>query len=246
MRIIDAHVHLSDFKREEIEDFIHEGYILVAVAEDYESSLKTLELRDLFPENIKACVGLHPWKTREQLNLESELEKVLDLVRDADCIGEVGLDKKFVPENTLHDQLRIFNQFVDAATKFGKPLNIHSAGAWGEVLDVLREKKAERVVLHWWTGPINLLKEIIQSGYYVTINASIKIQEKSRRIAEELPLNLILTESDGPYNYRGLYLNPKLLPETLQILSQIKNVPVEDIKNKVWQNFLNLFSANRA
>jgi len=241
-RVVDAHVHLSDFSREEIEEFVEEGYIMIAVSEDYESSLKTLELRDLYPENVKACVGIHPWKTREPINIRSELEKVLDLVKEADCIGEVGLDKKFVPEPTLNDQQYLFTAFIDQAIQTGKPLNIHSAGAWRETLEALHEKEAKKVILHWWTGPLELLKEIIKHEFFVTVNASIKIQPKSRNIARELPLSLLLTESDGPYNYRGLYLNPKLLPETLHIISQIKGVPLEDLEHNIWKNFLKLFN----
>jgi len=241
VRIVDVHVHLSDFRKEEVEEFVRDGYVLVAVSEDYESSVRNLELRDSYPESVKACVGIHPWKIRELDNLNREVENTLDLVREADCVGEIGLDRSFMPETTFPGQTSLFATFLAKAAETGKPVNVHSAGAWKEVLHYLHMKRAEKVILHWWTGPLNLLKDIIWSGFMISVNASLRIQLKARKIVEEAPLNLLLTESDGPYSYRGLYLSPKLLPEALQLIAQIKGAPLQDIKQKIYENYLKLF-----
>lgn len=242
MTVVDVHVHLAEFTREKIEEFVSRGYILVGVAEDYETSLKVLELRDSYPENVKACVGIHPWSLRNLENYTRELELVSQLLPDADCVGEVGLDKKFVPE-TFHQQLEVFRELAGRAVERGVPLNVHSAGAWREVLDVLGELGAKKVVLHWWTGPLNLLLELSRRGYFVSVNAALKVQEKSRVIAREVSLDALLTESDGPYEYRGLSLSPSLIPEALQIIAQIKGLAVDELERAIYRNFTRIFTA---
>jgi len=47
----------------------------------------------------------------------------------------------------------------------------------------------------------------------------------------------VLTESDGPYEYRGLKLTPKMISNTIDIISSIKGIPVSDVKSKVFENF---------
>lgn len=238
---VDAHVHLYEFKTENVERFLEKGILLVAVAEDYNSSIRNLELRDTYPGKIKACIGLHPWNIKEEYTARNQLELLDGLSKEADCIGEVGLDLKFVP-STFKLQHKIFNELLGMALKYNLPLNLHAAGAWHEVFLSISSYGIRKALFHWYTGPLDLLKEIIGKGYLVSINAAISIQEKSRRVLEKTPLNAILTESDGPYKYRGLNLAPDLIPNLVSIISQVKCTTEEKIKDAVYTNLLNLLS----
>lgn len=79
-------------------------------------------------------------------------------------------------------------------------------------------------------------------GYYVSINAAIKIQEKSRAVAREAPLGMILLESDGPYEYRGITLEPPMVKDAANIVAEVKGLSVDDVWDAVSANFSRLFN----
>jgi len=238
---LDAHVHLYEFQVEDVERFISSGIRLIAVSEDYASSLKVLELRDSYPENVLACVGLHPWNLKEEGAATREVDLIEALIPDADCVGEVGLDLKFVAD-TFPLQRKIFERFVELARAHNKPMNIHSAGAWRETLDLLRQHGVKSAVFHWYTGPLDLLQEILSSGYMISVNASLRIQPKAKQVASAVPVSSMLTESDGPYNYRGLTLTPLLIPELIAEIAALKGIPEDTLRKEVLGNAKKLFN----
>lgn len=173
-----------------------------------------------------------------------EAERVAALAGRASCIGEVGLDKKFVPQ-TFEKQLPVFRRMVEAAVERGLPLNIHSPGAWRDVYRVLRDYGVEKAVFHWYTGPLDLLREIVSAGYYVSVNAALKVQAKMRRVAREAPLESIVLESDGPYRYRGLELSPRMIPEAARLVAAEKGVTLEAVREAVLENTFTLYGRPR-
>ncbi len=195
--LVDAHVHLVKFHREYIERL--GNFVLLAVSEDLDESLKTIELSKEF-DNVIPGIGLHPWVVDRD-----RVEEIMNLRKDLDSFffGEIGLDKKFHPE-TFDKQVEVFKKFLEIASEEKIPINIHSAGAWGEVLELLKKYEIEKAIFHWYTGPDEVLKEIIDLGYFVTFNPAIFVQDKQRRVLEKTPLENMLTESDGPYNYKGV------------------------------------------
>ncbi len=237
---LDAHVHLHEFERKDVEDFVSTGMVLVAVSDDYESSLKTLELRDSYPDSVVACVGVHPWKVPENGVPADVLEVLIDLVRDADCVGEVGLDLKFVPK-TFGAQAEVLRRLAEEAARLGKPLNIHAAGAWRETLSLLEEVGRVSAIFHWYTGPEELLPLLRERGHLVTVNPALRVQRKHREIAAKLPEDLILLESDGPYDYRGLKLTPRMIPELLEELARLRGTSPDALLTAVWKNFTRVF-----
>ncbi len=236
MMIYDAHAHLHEFLDSRIKEFIKE-IIIVGVSDDYPSSRRTLELSNEYG-NIVPCVGIHPWNV-DKVGLD-ELRQIERVVSEAGCIGEVGLDRRFVPQ-TFNRQLEFFRVFVSLAKDYDLPLNIHAPDAWRDTLDFVRREDVNKVLFHWYTGPLNLIQEIKDYGYYISINAAIRIQEKSRVVAREAPLDMILLESDGPYEYRGITLEPPMVREAASIVAEIKGISVEDLWDKVAYNFSKLF-----
>lgn len=233
-------MHLHEFERKDVEEFVSSGMVLVAVSDDYESSLKTLELRDSYPESVVACVGIHPWQIPEEGIPVEVLEATVDLVREADCVGEVGLDLKFVPQ-TFNAQVRVLCRLAEEAVRLGKTLNVHAAGAWREVLDMLLKLGGASAIFHWYTGPEELLPLLREKGFFVTVNPALKIQKRLREIAVKLPEDLLLLESDGPYDYRGLKLSPRAIPDLIEELARLRGTPPDALLATVWKNFTRAF-----
>ena len=230
MLYVDAHCHLHEYSTSQIAGF--SGIIIVAVSDDYESSLKTLEISEKL-SNVIPCVGIHPWNIDEKSI--NTIGKVLSLASEAKCIGEVGLDRRFKPE-TYHIQLEVFRKIVNIAREYGLPLNIHAAGAWREVFSMVYRSDIDRVLFHWYNGPIDLLREIMDVDYLISINPSIKIQRKHMKILEEVEVKNLLTESDGPYSYHGLNLNPLMVKELIKYVAEVKNTSEDHVASIVLNN----------
>ncbi len=235
--LYDAHCHLHEFGDDEVEGFVRSGYVILAVSDDMESSLRTLELSRRYGSSIIPCLGIHPWNI-EREGLEN-LKRVVDLIYGAKpkCVGEVGLDRRFLPESLFDKQVETLRIFLEASRSIEAVVNIHAVDAWRDALRIISRAGVEKAIFHWYNGPEDVLREIEDLGYMVSINAAIKIQEKHRRIAEKVSIDNMLIESDGPYNYRGLRLSPQMLRETISIIASIKSAREEDIASAVERNF---------
>ncbi|MCE4617521.1 MAG: TatD family hydrolase [Desulfurococcales archaeon] len=239
--VVDVHSHICEFEKDELEAYlsIPNALKLVGVSEDLESAKCVAEL-SANASNVIPCVGLHPWNMDKREQVEDILQ--VAMVNDIQCLGEIGLDTKFYPETFQSGvQQEVFRRFLEYAAERRLVVNLHAAGAWLDVLLTLMKHNIERAVFHWYTGPLDVLKEIQYSGYYVSINPAIIIQKKSRRVAEEVKLDRLLLESDGPYNYRGLRLNPSLIPRAAEIIAEIKGVDTGTVLRYAYENAEKLF-----
>ncbi|MCE4617972.1 MAG: TatD family hydrolase [Desulfurococcales archaeon] len=235
----DMHIHLYEYKDPE-KAVATPDTVLVAVSDDLDSLMKTIELSKSY-DNVIPCAGYHPWNFRNNGSL-SEAEQVARLAYryDINCVGEVGLDKKFVPRSTLPAQVRVLKTFLDLARETNSYVTIHSPNAWRDVLTLLVESGVEKAMFHWYTGPLNLIDEIVSKGYYISINPAIMIQEKHVKVAEYTPLEYIVFESDGPYVYREMELNPGLIPKSISIVAGLKQTSVEVVRETAARNSIRL------
>ena len=232
----DMHVHLHEYADNELEELAREDITLVAVSEDAESLRRTVEIAETM-DNVVPCAGYHPWNFRSGGSISEALEVArLAYHLDLTCIGEIGLDKKFVPRETWHAQVLVARSFLEVAAEVGGYVTLHSPYAWREMLLLLLEAGVEKAMFHWYTGPVDLAYAIISYGYYISINPAVKIQEKHQRVAERVPLESMVFESDGPYNYKGLRLDPIMIRETAEIVSKLKGVPQGEVLERVAWN----------
>ncbi len=237
--LVDAHCHLYEYSADQIERLLAKmpDLVIVAVSDDYESSVRTLELARRF-KRIIPCAGLHPWEVGKRSNFEDEVSRIVELVERGEvrCVGEVGLDTKFVAE-TIEVQRAAFRSLLEGLRgSEGLLLNVHAAGTWEEVLSALQGFRGVAII-HWYTGPLHLLTAIRDSGFYISVNPAIKVQKKHQEVVRYAPLDILLTESDGPYQYRGLNLSPELIPEAIKVAAEVKGVSPEEVAEAVAANF---------
>ncbi|NAZ25977.1 MAG: TatD family deoxyribonuclease [Nanoarchaeota archaeon] len=236
MKYIDSHCHLYKFNEIEIKRIIkNKDIIILSVSEDLESSLKNLVLSQL-NENVIPAIGIHPWNI-EKIN-ENTFKIIEDIIKDnkIKILGEVGLDKKFKPE-TFEKQKEIFEKFLNLAKEYDLNLNLHTPNASNEVYDLLIKYDIKKAYFHWYSGDEKLLEEIIDKGYFIGINVATIVNEKYREYIEIANIKNIITESDGPYNYKGIILHPDMLKDLYKLISDIRKINLEELSDIIQNNF---------
>ncbi|WP_256443604.1 TatD family hydrolase [Candidatus Nanopusillus massiliensis] len=74
-----------------------------------------------------------------------------------------------------------------------------------DVFDLLIKYDIKKAYFHWYSGDEKLLEEIINKGYFIGINVATIVNEKYKKYIEIANIKSIITESDGLYNYKGIY-----------------------------------------
>ncbi len=238
MKYVDMHNHGYELGEDVLEGYSRD-YILVVVADDLESSFRVLELARKY-DYVKPCIGIHPWSIGETpLEHLDEIARAVDKY-DVRCLGEVGLDTRFVAR-TIEKQRVFFRKFLELAREYDLLLNLHTAGTWREVYEMLIRYDISRAYFHWYTGPLSLLEEIRDKGYYIGANPAWRIQARHRRVLEEAPLDMVVTESDAPYRYKGITMKPELVKDTVDYLAEIKGVNRDAVVSTIYRNYLRLY-----
>src|SRR3989337_916802 len=167
MKLVDAHVHLSDagyakHTDELIADARNSNVVaLVSNSMDLETSLGSLKLAEKYSGAVYAALGIHPWNVK--VLKENELEETLNLISEQSqkgtvaAIGEIGLDYKY--ETIWDKQLMVFDKMLRLAEKLDLPAIIHSRGTTVQIVDMLPSYNLKRVLLHWFSHPISARSE---------------------------------------------------------------------------------------
>ena len=238
---VDAHCHLYEYDVNDISDIVKDTLVF-AVSDDLDSSNKTISLSKRF-NNVFPGIGIHPWVIEHDISFREALgavEYFREHIDGVKMLGEVGLDSYF-RKDTLNKQLIIFRELVKMASEYKLLVNVHALGMWQEVLEELYRNDVPVAILHWYSGPIEMIKDIESLGYYITINPSVDFQKKHREVLRRAPLSIILTESDGPYEYRGRKLGPALIPWLIHTISMVKEVDPDELLNILKKNVAHIF-----
>jgi TatD DNase family protein len=223
---------------------------IVAVGSDYESNKRVLEISRSYSEpKIYPALGIHPWGLRDS-RWQRALKQIEEHIWDIVAIGEIGLDfwlkeaRKDGPGRGL--QKKVFLAQLELAKKFGKPAIIHSRGAWEDCLKAAKEMEIEKAVFHWYSGPVDTLRQIIKSGYLVSASPSCEYSRQHRRAINETPIEAILLETDSPVTYKppgGQYIaQPKDIIKTLRAVAQLKRLPENQVAMYTRKNAVGFFS----
>jgi TatD DNase family protein len=172
---------------------------LVCVGIDPESSRRSRELADSLP-GVFATAGVHP-HTASEFDAAAGAA-IEELAHDARvvAIGETGLDH-YRMLSPKEDQERAFRAHCGLARESGKPLVVHARDAWEDVLRVLEEEQAERVVLHCFSGDAAAAREASARGYFCSFAGNLTYPANAHlvRAAAEVPTDLLLVETDSPF-----------------------------------------------
>lgn len=252
--LIDSHCHL-DFP-----DFAHELDAVIGRAKAAGvGRMITISTRVArFPEiaaladrydEVFCTVGTHPHQAEEEPDVS-----VADLVRLAAhprcvAIGEVGLDYHYdrVPRPLA---ARVFRTHIGAARQSGLPLVIHARQADDDMARILEDEMRQgrfRAVLHCFTSSADLAQVGLALGLMISFSGvlTFKGSDALRAIAEIVPLDRLLVETDAPFlapvPHRGKRNEPAFVADTAKVLAAVKGIEPEELSTATTANVLRLF-----
>ena len=203
--MIDAHCHLySDKYQYDLHEVIQRAQeklqLVVVSAVDQESLRKSLAIHRKYPDFIKVTAGVHPRSAAEFSKEElTELWQAIRTVKEEIvALGEVGPDFYHVKDHRMRQrQLSVLEDYMAQAEAMDLPLVIHARQAERAALEVVARCTTD-VLFHCFTGTRQMAKEITSHGFYLSFSAILLLSSELQTAATEVPLELILAETDSP------------------------------------------------
>lgn len=194
--------------------------------------------------HVRVGLGLHPQLVAERAGELPLFERYLP---DARYVGEIGLDAGPRFYKSFAIQERVFEHILRAcAEQGGKILTLHSVRAISKVLGHLERSfppDQGRAILHWFTGTLAEANRAAALGCYFSVNSEMLRSPKHRQMVTALPLDRLLTETDGPFVERdGRPIRPRDVSRTVAELAALRGTSVDSMANTIIQNLRRLVS----
>ena len=245
--LIDAHVHLDKYGadlNQALKEIRTHHVFTIAVAMDAPSYRRSLEIGDEC-DLVLPTFGIHPRRAPEYVDRLSELSPVIE---QSPAIGEIGLDFHWVKDTSQYPtQVKVLEYFLAAAREQKKMVNLHTKGAEKQILDLLERYDIERAIVHWYSGPMDILRALIQFGAYFTVGVEVSYSDTIEAIARAIPDHRLLTETDNPGGLKwlkGVVGMPTDVRNVTHAIARVRNSSPELVSQTVHANFLRLIDAD--
>ena len=241
--LIDAHAHLDKYGEAlpaALKEIKAQRLFTIAVGMDVASYKRSLEIGQQ-SELVLPTFGIHPRRAPEYADRLSELSP---LIEQSPALGEIGLDFHWIADSSQYPaQLKVLEYFLAAAREQKKIVNLHTKGAEREILDLLERYDVQRAIVHWYSGPMDILRPLVQFGAYLTVGVEVLYSDAIKAIAKQIPDHLLLTETDNPGGLkwlRGAVGMPGEVIKVFEALAELRGTSPDAIARTVNENMLHL------
>ena len=244
----DTHCHILSteyYKPEDIIQDLEANNIKRIIINGYTNNTnkEVLELASKY-ENVYGALGIHPDNIIENINETINLIEENINNKKIIAIGEIGLDYYHNKDNKT-EQINLLETFFKLAEQYNIPVIIHNRDATDDLLKLLK-KYHIRGIIHCFSGSTETAKEYIKLGFKLGIGGVLTFKNsRLKDTLKEIPLSNILLETDSPYltpaPLRGIPNEPMYLKFIADELSIIYNISLEDLSNKLEENFNEVF-----
>lgn len=249
--MIDSHCHLEEEAyREDLDDVIQTCKeqrlkALITVCADPGDWDKTLELVNKYKGFVFACASVHPiYIDRTTSKQVEEYFKKLRDNRDVlVAIGETGADYFHTREADLQmKQRELFRRHIELAGELDKPIVVHCRDAFADVIDILENEGAKRVMMHLFGGN-KFLNKVIDNGWWISAGPILLKSKSHKKIIRDMPLEKIMLETDSPwFGPDGQRNTPVSVIQVAERIAEIKKADVNYISDITDKNAIQFFS----
>jgi TatD DNase family protein len=271
--IIDTHSHLNfkaynNDREEVIKRAQKEGIVCIDVGTKYETSKQAIELAEKYNKGVYAAIGLHPiyasagfqkLKTGpdegefliKEESFDKEKYKELAKSKKVVAIGEIGLDYYYKPksktklEQFKEMQKKVFVEQLELAEELNLPVIMHCRMAHQDLINILKNRKHIKGVIHCFTGTLNEAQQYIDLGFCIGINGII-FKFNVDEVIKTIPLEKILTETDCPYltppiEGKDKRNEPIFIKHVVQKIADLRQITFGEVADKTTKNAKKLF-----
>lgn len=211
------------------------------------------ELTSRYPD-VSMSVGVHP---NEVANDPLNYERLLELAASKACIaiGETGLDYyRTETEDAYELQRQRFREHIRVARALKKPLIIHTRQAAEDTLKIMQEEGANEIggVMHCFSENWDIAKRALNLNFYISFSGIVTFKNATtlHDVAQRVPLNKMLIETDAPYlapvPNRGKPNHPAWVQHVAKAISALRNESYETIAEETTHNFYRCFNVKRS
>ena len=195
--------------------------------------IQNIYLGDEVKSDTFFSVGLHPWHISENnldvssvLNLISENENLL-------AIGEIGFDKNI--ETPISQQGVFLHEQLISAEQNNLPVIMHVVKAFNEIIEIKSQWcYSQPWIIHGFNKKVELAKQLIDKGFYLSFGASVMNENgNSVDVLRSIDISKVFIETDDQTNYG--------IKEIYKRISEITEMPLDELKAQIEQNFKKVF-----
>ena len=256
MKLFDSHCHLDDktYTRD-LDKVIKRAQKagvtrLMTIGVNGITSARAVELAESYPD-IYASVGVHPHDAGNCR--ESVIDDLLKLAENPKvrAWGEIGLDfnRMYSPRK---DQEKWFRKQLETAVSLDLPMIFHERDSNGRFLEMLQNHTAQRLkgVVHCFSGDHKELEQYLDLGLHIGITGILTIKGRGnrlRKLADFIPADRLLVETDAPYLVPAPEKNhcrrnePAFVKLVMLKLAEIKEENPDQLAEIIWNNTCRLY-----
>ena len=141
------------------------------------------------PGRVLVCCGVHPWNADRVTP-----DEMLPFIRRSVALGEIGMDSVWTDADMAVQQ-KVFIEQLELAQQLNLPVILHTKGMEREIARILRDYTVPKMV-HWYSCE-EFLDDYLEQGCWFTVGADHETNPAVRAVLRRVPLDRILTETDG-------------------------------------------------
>ena len=253
--LFDTHCHLNDpeiYPRiEEVIEAAQKTGVkkFLVVGYDKASSLLALKIAHDY-ECCYAAIGFHPTEifdiTDEDYN---EVVKHYDDEKVV-AIGEIGLDYHWIKDPIQRElQKEYFIKQIEFANEHHLPISIHNRDSNEDCVNILKEHRPlYGAIMHCYSGSVEMMKELVKwDKFYISLGGPVTFTNAKtpKAVAEEVPLDRLVIETDSPYltphPYRGMKNEPKYICLVSEEIANLRGMSRKHLESVIFDNSCHIF-----
>ena len=250
--MIDAHCHV-DFKeynknrKEVMERAKSKLTAIINSGASLGGNRRTLNLQEEYKGFLYSTLGFHPSKASkaDSTIIKQALDEINTNIDLAVGMGETGLDfHEITDTNARKRQVKLFEIFIELSKEYGLPLIVHARDAEEKALSMVKKASSiSDVVFHCYGGDLRTAELIVEEGYYISLSTIVCFSDHHQKLAEEIPISNLLTETDSPYlsPFKGIRNEPAFVEETVRIIAEKKSISPSEVGRATEKNAKKIF-----
>lgn len=253
MNIVDTHSHVDMIENLSLDEVIanarEAGVNKIIVPCAYPHDIDKINELTLQHKELYGLLGVHPSEARDwNDDLTDKIRAIVDANPKIAGIGEIGLD--YYWDKSFNDiQKEVFIKQIALANDLNLPICVHDREAHLDTLNILKQhNRGSKVVMHCFSGSVEFMHECLKEGIYIALGGVVTFKNavKAKEVAQEIPLDKLLLETDAPYltpvPFRGKENQPAYTRLVAEEIANLRGISVEELADITTHNAYKIYN----